>query len=211
MLMYGLFHKPFFNEDDTHCDFCVEDARREKMNIKNTRIAGPIFLVLGITLIVLSVIKRKQSLKEHVQQGTNAMSSTGGGVVGYSATGSSVSHQENYQQPGQPAYPPPQSTYPPPVQPPLQAQGGPYPPPQFQGQAGGYPPPQQPPSYPPSVQQYPPPPQQNSQPPQYAYPPLQQQPAFPGQQNQQPSTQPGAYLNQAGPLPSKTGFVNFQF
>ena len=132
--MYGLFHTPFWNEDDhSFCDFCIDDLNQTKKNIKNTRIAGPIFLVLGLILIIAGIIMRKKSLSDHVAQGTHALSSTGGGVVGYATTGSTVTHQVNNQQPGQPAYPPSQSTYPPP--------------PKFQGQSGAYPPP---------TQQYPP-------------------------------------------------------
>ena len=197
MLMYGLIHKPFWDEKDHHCDFCMDDINRDRENIKNTKIAGPIFLVLGLVLIIAGIIMRKKSLRDHVAQGTNALSSTGGGVVGYSTTGSTVTHQTNNQQPGQPAYPPPQSTYPPPP-----AQSTAYPPPQFQGQPGAYPPPQQPLSYPPPNQQYPPhnqqypPPVQQYPPPAQQYPPPAQQ--YPGQN----------FSNEAGPVPIKTGLVH---
>ena len=200
MLMYGLFHTPFWNEDDhSFCDFCIDDLNQTKKNIKNTRIAGPIFLVLGLILIIAGIIMRKKSLSDHVAQGTHALSSTGGGVVGYATTGSTVTHQVNNQQPGQPAYPPSQSTYPPP--------------PKFQGQSGAYPPPTQqypPPAqqYPPPAQQYPPPAQQYPHPAQQYPPPAQQYPP-PAQQYPPPTQQypaqsyPGQ--NEAGPVPTKTG------
>lgn len=225
--MYGLFATPFFDEDD-HCSFCQDSYRNDVNNIRNTKIVGPIFLVLGAVLISAGICLRKKALADHVRQGTNAISSTGAGVVGYAATGTTAT-VSNYQQPGQPAYPPPQSSYPP-------TQSS-YPPPQ-----SSYPPPQ--PSYPPPQSSYPPPSQQvhltsnlqgnpgpnlNQQPGGYPAPPPQglgggypPPPAFYPQPNQQqfaPPAQPyppmqpqqqqapQTYGYEAAPIPTKTGLL----
>jgi len=135
MTIYGNTHKPFFEGHSSSCGFCADSVSTDRRNIRNTKIAGPICLILGITLIIIGIIYRKKSLKEHVQMGIYARADDGTQVLGYSSTGiSQAGIPQTYHQPGYPsqipqgAYPP-QPGYPPP-------QGNIYPP-----QNTNYPPP----------------------------------------------------------------------
>lgn len=163
MLMYGLFHNPFYDEKAfSFCDYCMERNKRERVAIKNTKIAGPIFLALGIVLIICGVVKRWWNLRKHVKQGTDATSSTGGAVVGYAVSGNVAENQASLYQPV------PTAEYKPPY---IQSQPTPqvhYTLSQFQGEQGSqqfYPPFQQ---TSPAAQQY------QQLPTQQFYPPTQQ-------------------------------------
>jgi len=152
MTMYGYLHKPFWsNSSESWCDFCNDNIERDRQNIKNTRIVGPIFLCLGIVVTIVAVFYRRSQIKSHVNQGINATASHGGAVVGYSSVGESAPGQPPYQQP--PAYQPTNNTYPPQQYPPQQyppqqqtypSQAQPYPAAQTQYPVGPtpYPPPQ---------------------------------------------------------------------
>ena len=95
MTMIGTFHKPGKKKAKSRgIDVEIE---QEKTHLKNTQIAGIIFLLLGIVSIIYGIILRKRILREHVKQGTDATSSTGGPVMGYAVTGNITSNQTNYQ------------------------------------------------------------------------------------------------------------------
>ena len=83
MLMVGSFHKPGKKKARSS----EIEIEQEKTHLKNTRIAGLIFLGVGIVSIIYGIIMRKRILRKHVEQGTDATSSTGGRVVGYAVSG----------------------------------------------------------------------------------------------------------------------------
>ena len=95
MLMVGSFHKPGKKKARSS----EIEIEQEKTHLKNTRIAGLIFLAVGIVSIIYGIILRKRILRKHVKQGTDATSSTGGRVVGYAVSGNIVPNQANNYQP----------------------------------------------------------------------------------------------------------------
>jgi len=79
MTMYGLFAKPFWGENRSWCDFCMEERETTLRNTRNCRIAGPVLIGIGVLLIVIGAIIRKKT------ENNNLMSR--GGVMTYNATG----------------------------------------------------------------------------------------------------------------------------
>ena len=95
MLMVGSFHKPGKKKARSS----EIEIEQEKTHLKNTKIAGIIFLMVGIVSIICGINLRKRILRKHVKQGTDATSSTGGRVVGYAVSGNIVPNQANNYQP----------------------------------------------------------------------------------------------------------------
>ena len=53
----GVWAKPFWGpEDDPRCSFCKEERIAMEQRLKNCRIAGPIFLAIGVFLWMTTII-----------------------------------------------------------------------------------------------------------------------------------------------------------
>jgi len=147
MTMYGFLHEPFWDEDDTWCDFCMDERETELRNIENCRIAGPVFLAIGMIVFIYGYMTYKRY--RHINVTSNpgvVMSTAAPAAVGYPMNPAPQFaggyHQQAVGYPPQAGgYAPQAVGYP--------AQGVGYPP-----QAHGYP--AQPVNYAPQVGGYPP-------------------------------------------------------
>jgi len=142
MTMYGFLHKPFYDEESASwCDFCEEERETTLRNTKNCRIAGPIFMVIGVIVLIYARSRYKKLGTEGVNHGIVMTTTAVPAAGGYPTNPATVSHYVpgGYRpQPG--GYPPQAGVYP-------QQVGG------YPLQAGGYPP--QGVGYPPQAARYP--------------------------------------------------------
>lgn len=132
LTMVGNFAKPFWGPEDDWCDFCREDRLQTERDLKNCRIAGPIFLGMGGLLLIFSICYCQTKKKDNAgqvlsgpttgQTGSTTQAGTGtviasghygfGEMPGYGT----ATYPKNPPQPaGYPSYPT-GPAYPPPAQ-----------------------------------------------------------------------------------------------
>ena len=123
LTMVGNLAKPFWGPEDDWCDFCKEDRLETERNLKNCRIVGPIFLAIGVALLIATIVYSRIQRKNNAGQvisgpNTGQIGSTTQGGSGNVTTTTQYPSPYGFQQPayGQtPMYPP--GSYPPPVPP----------------------------------------------------------------------------------------------
>ena len=91
VLMVGLFERPFWGPESDWCSFCKRDRLQTERNLANCRIVGPIFLVIGGILLIVSIIQCRKKSPENeghvVTTQQPATTTTGYGVTTANYTG----------------------------------------------------------------------------------------------------------------------------
>ena len=106
LTMVGNLAKPFWGPEDDWCDFCKEDRLETERNLKNCRIVGPIFLAIGVTLLIATIVYSRIQRKNNAGQ---VISGPNTGQIGSTTQGGSGNLTTTTQYPSpygfqQPAY-----------------------------------------------------------------------------------------------------------
>lgn len=100
VLMIGLFDKPFWGPESDWCSFCKESRLQTERNLANCRIVGPIFLVIGGILLIVSIVMCRKKSPENEGHVVSTQQSAPTTTGSYGVTTANYPSGQGYFPPG---------------------------------------------------------------------------------------------------------------